>query len=113
MALLLPGNFFFCRTIETVCQLYEFYRDKLKEKVLADQAGMDVPENRVIAMYHSQSPASVKLAVSASLSDPHGVVRCVFATQSLSMGIDCPNIQELVHYGTPRNLESYICARDW
>ena len=35
---------FFAGQQKTVCQLYNFYRDKLK-KVLSDKAGTDVPEN--------------------------------------------------------------------
>ena len=59
-------------------------------------------------MYHSQSPPSVKKAVSFSLSDPNGVIRCVFATQSLSMGIDCLNGREVIHFGPPKSLECYL-----
>ena len=72
------------------CQLFEFYREKLGDKCLAVADNDDEPSNRIISMYHSQSPPSVKKAVSSSLSDPSGVIRRVFATQSLSMGIDCP-----------------------
>ena len=76
---------FFCRSIEVACQLFEFYKDKLitADKYLAKTDLTDEPANRLIAMYHSQSPKSVKLAVYASLRDLHGVVRRVFATQSL------------------------------
>lgn len=65
--------------------MFEFYKDKLitADKYLAKTDLTDEPANRLIAMYHSQSPKSVKLAVYASLRDLHGVVRRVFATQSL------------------------------
>ena len=64
-------------------------------------------------MYHSESATSMKNAVSTSLSDPSGVVRRVFATQSLSMGIHCLNIREVIHWGIPRTLEQYFqeCGR--
>ncbi len=58
-------------------------------------------------MYHSESAESVKKAVCDSLRDSNGVVRRVFATQSLSMGIDCANFREMVHWEVPRTLESY------
>ena len=72
-----------------------------------------MPSNRIVAMYHSESATSVKNAVSTSLSDPSGVVRRVFATQSLSMGIHCLNIREVIHWGIPRALEQYFqeCGR--
>ena len=103
-----PRKFFFCRTIEVTCQLFEFYREKLGDKCLAVADNDDEPSNRIISMYHSQSPPSVKKAVSSSLSDPSGVIRRVFATQSLSMGIDCPNVREVIHFGPPKSLECYL-----
>ena len=43
-----------------------------------------------------------------SLSDPNGVIRRVFATQSFSIGIDCPNGREVIYYGPPKSLECYL-----
>ena len=63
------------------CQLFEFYRGKLGDKCLAVADNDDEPSNRIISMYHSQSPPSVKKAVSSSLSDPSGVYQtCVCHT---------------------------------
>ncbi len=106
-------NFFFCRSIEMSCKLYEFYMDNLDTGAYFDPDGSRIPSNRLVAMYHSESADSVKMSVTASLSDPNGVVRRVFAMQSLSMGIDCPNIREVVHWGVPRTLEDYYqeCGR--
>ena len=104
---------FFCRSIEMACRLYEYYEDALEKSVYNDPSGGPVPSNRLVAMYHSESAPSVKNAVSSSLSDPNGVVRRVFATQSLSMGIHCQNIREVIHWGIPRTLEQYFqeCGR--
>ena len=71
------------------CQLYEYYDKLLEESAYHDPNGNLVPSNRIIAMFHSDSAPSVKTAVHASLADPNGIVRRVFATQSLSMEIHC------------------------
>lgn len=97
----------FCRSIEMACTLYEYYEDGLGDCAYHDLQGGLIPSNRVFAMYHSESASSVKTAVSESLLDPNGVVRRVFATQSLGMGIDCPNVREVIHWGVPRSLEDY------
>ncbi len=104
---------FFCRSMEMSCKLYEFYIHSLEESAYFDPSGPHAASNRLVAMYHSGSAPSVKIAVAASLSDPNGVVRRVFTTQSLSMGIDCPNIREVIHWGIPRTLEDYYqeCGR--
>ena len=59
-----PRKFFLCRNIE----LFEFYRDKLGDKCLAVADNDDEPCNRIISMYHSQSPPSVKKSSFFSLS---------------------------------------------
>ena len=93
-----------CRSIETACQLYEYYDELLEESVYHDPNGNLVPSNRIIAMFHSGSAPSVKTAVTASLADPNGIIRRVF---SLSMGIHSLNIREVMHWGVPRTLEDY------
>lgn len=99
---------FFCHTIEMACRLYEYYDDVLGARAYFDPNGKLVPSNRIIAMYHSESAESVKRAVSESLADPNGIIRRIFATQSLSMGVDCPNIRQVIHWQVPRTLEAYF-----
>lgn len=50
----------------------------------------------------------MKKAVLESLANPDGKVRRVFATQSLSMGINCQNFRCVYHWGIPRSLEQYF-----
>ena len=103
----------YCRSIEMACRLYEHYDEMLEDSGYNDPKGNLVPSNRIIAMFHSDSALSVKTSVTASLADPNGVVRRVFATQSLSMGIHCLNVREVIHWGVPRTLEDYYqeCGR--
>ena len=98
----------FCWSIDMACTLYEYYEDGLGDCAYSNPQSGLTPSNRIFAMYHSESASSVKTAVSDSLLDPNGVVRRVFATQSLGMGIDCPNIREVIHWGVPRSLEDYL-----
>ena len=50
----------------------------------------------------------MKKAVLESLANPDGIVRRVFATQSLSMGINYQNFRCVYHWGIPRSLEQYF-----
>jgi len=99
---------FFCHTIEMACHLYEYYDDVLRARAYFDPNGKLVPSNRIIAMYHSETAESVKRAVSESLADPNGIICRIFATQSLSMGVDCPNIRQMIQWQVPRTLEAYF-----
>ena len=37
----------------------------------------------------------------------NGTLRIIIVTTAFGMGIDCPDIVNVVHYGPPANLEQY------
>ena len=43
-----------------------------------------------------------------SFGQPDGVVRIVFATMALGMGVDFKNLDFVIQYGAPRSLEDYF-----
>ena len=51
-------------------------------------------------MYHSCTPQYNK-DILESLRDPNGVVRIVFATVALGMGINLQDVNTIIHYGAP------------
>jgi hypothetical protein len=36
------------------------------------------------------------------------MVRVVFATSALGMGVNLPNIRHIIHYGVPHDVEEYL-----
>lgn len=43
-----------------------------------------------------------------SFSKKESVLRLVIATTAFGMGIDCPNIRKVIHWGVPSTLEEYV-----
>ncbi len=68
---------------------------------------------RLFGMYHSKTPQHNKDVVITSLTNVDGVVRVVFATMALGMGIDCVGLTQTIHYGAPRSIDDYFqeCGR--
>ena len=58
--------------------------------------------------YYSQTPKPHKDCVTSSFEGVSGNVRVVFATTSLSMGIDFPHVKYVIHYGPSNNLTSHL-----
>ena len=58
-------------------------------------------------MFTSCTDDDVKKQILHSFSVP-SKLRIVIATSSFGMGIDCPDIREIVHLGAPADLETYI-----
>ncbi|CAH3172707.1 unnamed protein product, partial [Porites lobata] len=58
--------------------------------------------------YYSQTPKRHKDCVTSSFEGVSGNVRVVFATTSLSMGIDFPQVKYVIHYRPSNNLTSHL-----
>ena len=49
-------------------------------------------------MYHSRTPQH-KDVILQSVRDTNGIVRVVFATVALGMGLNLPDVNNVIHYG--------------
>ena len=61
-------------------------------------------------MFHASTPQHSKDIIIKSLLDPHGLVRVVFASVAMGMGIDLRGVNIIVHYGAPSSIEDYFQA---
>lgn len=65
--------------------------------------------NRLFGMYHSGTSDHNKDVIIKSMS----VVRIVFATVALGMGVNLASLNKVIHYDAPRSLDDYFqeCGR--
>ena len=59
-------------------------------------------------MFHASTPEYNKAVILRSLGSPDGVVRIVFATVALAMGVDLRDVNTVVHYGGMQSIDSYF-----
>ena len=52
-------------------------------------------------MYHSGMADHNKDVIMKSMADANGVVRVVFATVALGMGVNLAGLNTIIHYGAP------------
>ena len=63
---------------------------------------------RLLDMYTRACSDEIKAKVLESFMKTDGKLRLVIATMAFSMGVDCPDIQNVVHYGPPSNVIQYV-----
>ena len=63
---------------------------------------------RLIEMYTRASLPEMKEKVLSSFTIAGGQLILVIATTAFSMGIDCPDIRRVYHYGPPSSIEQYV-----
>ena len=59
-------------------------------------------------MYTRACSDEMKAKVLDSFMKTDGKLRIVIATATFSMGVDCPDIQNVMHYGPPSSVIQYV-----
>jgi len=62
-----------------------------------------------VTMYSRATTAKMKEKIISAFTEQHRhVLRIVIATTAFSMGLDCPDVHQIVHWGPTSNIEHYI-----
>ena len=101
----------YCRSVLDCGKLYnEVFKVHLGEQMLHPPGASDLPGHRLVDMFHSGTNEEIKKQIISSLNDPSSVLRVVIATSALGMGVDFKQVNHVVNYGPPKNLEAYMQA---
>ena len=102
-----PKTVIFCRRMDDCSELYAFFRRELKEKFTFPTGAPDIPQFRMVDMFTSCIEPEIKDTILEYFTKKNNP-RVLVATVAFGMGIDCPDIREIVHLGPPDNIESYV-----
>ena len=67
----------------------------------------DIPEYRLIDMFTSVTDSDHKELIISLFTKP-SQLRVVVATAAFGLGIDCPDVRQIIHVGMPEDVESYV-----
>ena len=103
----------YVRSSTDCSSIYVLLKRKLGPTFTKPPGCPNVTGYRIIDMLTEQK----KDEVLQSFSAIDGVLRLVIATTAFGMGIDCPDIRRIVHWGIPSTMEEYVqeagrCGRD-
>ena len=104
---LFPKTVVFCQSFTSCFRLYDYLRIKLKENFTFPPGYPDLHQFRLVDMYHGGCMTYMRENILNTFTKASSVVRVVIATSSFGMGIDCPDIRQIIHWGTPENIEQY------
>lgn len=103
-----PRMIVYCRTLDICADLYAYFHDELGDASYYPPGASHVSDNRLFGMFHADTPDHNKDVILRSFSDPTGVVRVVFATVALGMGVNFSDVNDIAHYGAPQSLDDYF-----
>ena len=102
-----PRTIIYCRRFSDCADLYSLFRNQLGFDFTEPPNSPDVPAARCVDMYMSCTDPVVKEGIVSRFTKESNL-RIVIATVAFGMGIDCPNVRQVIHYGPPSDIESYV-----
>ena len=98
----------FCRTYEQTSHIYLFFKYMLGQAATEPIGFPNISRFRIIDMFTACTTSDVKETIISSFTKPDGRLRIVVATIAFGMGLNCPNVRRIIHWGPPSDTESYI-----
>ena len=92
----IPKSIIYCRSLKDCGEIYSLFEAA---------ANSEMP---IVTIYHSKTPEHIKQKVVSSLLEENRNCRIAIAKSALGMGVNIPNIRQILHYGAPPDLESYL-----
>lgn len=103
-----PRAIVYCRSLNTCADLYAYFHYELGDTAYFPDGAIKISDNRIIGMFHSSTPQHNKDVILKSLTQSDGIVRVVFATVALGMGVNIKDVNLIIHYGAPHSIDDYF-----
>ena len=98
----------FCRAYEDTDHIYLFFKNMLGKEMMDPIGYPDISRFRLMDMFTACTSVDVKENIVKSFTQPEGRLRIIVATVAFGMGMDCSNVQRIIHWGPPSDVESYV-----
>ena len=97
----------FCHSYDEVIKMYQYFKASLGTHFLNPPESPDYVKYRVVDMFTCCTHSSVKKKIIEQFTIP-STLRIVIATIAFGMGINCPDIRQVIHWGVPEDPEAYL-----
>ena len=104
----LDKTIIFCRTYEDIIKIHQYMLQKLLDYSTDPKESPNYVKNRVLDIFTHCTHHSVKTKILEQFAQTSSPLKLVIATVSFGMGVDCPDIWQVIHYGVPEDVEMYI-----
>lgn len=103
-----PKTVIFCRSYSDTYNLFAKIRHKLGRGFTEPPGYPNFDEFRIVELYTRVSKAEKREDIIKIIAIPDCKLRLIIATTAFGMGIDCPDIGRIIHWGLPSNIEEYV-----
>ena len=104
---LFPKTIIYGRTFGVCADIYLYLKERLGPAFTYPHDAPDLPDFRLVDMFTSVTDSDHKSEI-LKLFKTNSCLRVVVSTIAFGMGVDCPDIRQIVHVGLPDDVSSYI-----
>ena len=104
----MPRMIVFCRQYEECASLYQYFRLSLGNEFTEPIGAPNLSRFRLVDMFSHPTKKEIKDSIIRSFCQPDSHLRIVICTVAFGMGIDCPNVRQIVHWSAPADIEAYL-----
>ena len=103
-----PRTIIYCRSIDDCANLYLYFKSELGIHFTEPSgAPAQLPKYRLVDMFTSCTDDIVKEQIIDNFTK-ESCLRIVCATIAFGMGVNCSDIRQVIHFGPPDDVESYV-----
>ena len=103
-----PKMLIYCRKHLEVAEIYEIFHHLMGVMFSSPAGAPNLVKYRLVDMYTQCTEKCVKNEDVSHFVDPNSKLRIVIATTAFGMGLDCPCVREVLHWGPADDMDSYV-----
>ena len=103
----MPRMIIYGRSIGMCADIYMFFKAQLGTEITEPIGAPNLAKLRLVDVFTSVTDHAQKEGIIHAFTR-ESQLRVIIATVAFGMGIDCPDVREIVHVGIPDDVESYI-----
>ena len=98
----------FCRRPLDCANLWIRFHGYLGENITEPPGSlMNIPELRLVDYFTGCTEEGIRDIILKQFSTP-SCLRIVIATVAFGLGVNCPDVRRVIHYGIPEDIETYV-----
>ena len=102
-----PRTIVYCESFNMCADIYIYLAHGLGFQLTESMDAPNIPRFRLVDMFTSVTDQHQKDEIISLFTKPTQL-RVVIATIAFGLGLDCPDVRQVIHVGLPEDIESYI-----
>ena len=102
-----PRTIIYCCSFEDCSNIYLYFQQKMGTSFTNPPNSPNITRFRLVDMFTSVTDTHIKEEI-IRLFTKQSRLRIVVGTIAFGMGIDCHDVRNIIHFGAPDDVESYI-----